>query len=112
MDRGVVTRGAGQPAVSRDQRRAKFFAQRDECAVVGGHVLPQLPDPFRQRVVGVADEREIVEVAAQRVGIRSRERLAADELVQRAKYLDVNEMRRVEIAIASEDVVRRMSPVR
>lgn len=59
---GVVTGGAGEPAVARDQRRFQQFGERDIDSVVGREIVAQIPNPGQQVYVRIALNREIGEV--------------------------------------------------
>ena len=89
-------RRRSEPSVARQKRRAKGLSQGDIGGVVGGEVLPQLPNPQRERIVRPtpqAECSEIVESLARPFGQNlARGRVAPQDL----KDLEVDKMRRME----------------
>lgn len=58
FDPGVVTFGAGEPAVAGDERRIERFSEGDIDGIVSRHICPQFPRAGQKNVVGVPAQRK------------------------------------------------------
>jgi hypothetical protein len=92
----------GELPVAGDERRAEQFGERDERRVIRGEVVAQLPDAVVERLVGVADEREVGEVDAGVLGALRADRAALHQPPQRVEQFGIDEVRAVEIAVFAE----------
>ena len=92
----MTSRGSRQPAVAREQRGVERFREGDIDGVIGGGVLPQLPDTWQKKIMRIPSNRKVREIgeslaAAFSIDLAS-DRIAAKNL----RHLDVDEMRRVQ----------------
>ena len=54
LDPGAMSADGSQPRVTRQQRRVEPLGERQIRGVAGRQVVPKLPDPFQQRLMGMS----------------------------------------------------------
>ena len=85
-----------QPCIPRDQGCSKHFSECDVGRVVGGNVLPKIPDAFEERGMRVADEPRFAEPVQGQPRPCRRESAAKVVASQGMKHLDLEEVRHVQ----------------
>jgi hypothetical protein len=99
--------GAREPRVGGQQRHrlvADRLRQRHVRRVVGGEVLPQLPDARRQQVVGVTLHGQVQQVGERLLRASGACGTRGDHASQRGEHLHVDEVRCVDIEPVLGDV--------
>jgi len=102
FDVRVVAWSRAETCVACDERHGECLGQRYKSGVVGGEVVAQFPDAVAQRLVGIAHEGELGEVAS-RVGRAIVADLFGDrQSAERVKNLGVDQMRGVQVAVSCQ----------
>src|ERR1700751_4946944 len=63
LDPGAMTGSGGEAAVAGQQRRVERFGERDISGVIGCQIVPLFPDARQQRIVLVAVQGKIEQIA-------------------------------------------------
>ena len=113
FDSGPVPGRSEQPRVVGDERAVERLCQRHVRRVVGSEVRAVFPDPRNELPMAVTVDRERVEILDRLTSTLDSDRLLANESTKDLEHLEVDEVRRVDVAVrggdARVDPRRRMS---
>lgn len=94
--------GSGQPLIASDEGYLELLSQRDEGGIVRREIRPEFPDAVGQELMGIALDREILEVGSRGSCPSIRDDTPSHQPSQGMEELDVYEMRSLEVTVVAQ----------
>jgi len=96
FDLDVTTRGVGKAPVVRQQRRVERLRRRDIDSILSRQIVAQLPDARQQKPVRITANRKIGQIGERRAAVLRLDRTVCRVATENWRYLDVQQMGRVQ----------------